>query len=95
MRTAIQDLITVANIWDELPGDIGLVGRSILDEIKDGKYLEKEKDQTNRLLKMLVHLKEICENEVPEFNIPELNQIITDYEPIIMDEPTTITTDVK
>ena len=78
MRTAIQDLITVANIWDELPGDIGLVGRSILDEIKDGKYVEKEKDQTNRLLKMLVHLKEICENEIPEFNIPELNELIND-----------------
>ena len=35
-------------------------------------------EKTKELLKMVVKLKEICENEIPEFNIPELNEIINE-----------------
>jgi len=35
-------------------------------------------EKTHELLKMVVKLKEICESEIPEFNIPELNAIIDD-----------------
>jgi hypothetical protein len=35
-------------------------------------------EKTHELLKMVVKLKEICESEIPEFNIPELNDLIND-----------------
>jgi hypothetical protein len=33
-------------------------------------------EKTNELFKMVLRLKEICEGEVEEFNIPELNDLI-------------------
>lgn len=33
-------------------------------------------EKTHELLKIVVKLKEICESEIPEFNIPELNELI-------------------
>jgi hypothetical protein len=35
-------------------------------------------EKTHELLKMVVKLKEICESEIPEFNIPELNELINE-----------------
>lgn len=35
-------------------------------------------EKTHELLKMIIKLKEICESEIPEFNIPELNKLIND-----------------
>lgn len=36
-------------------------------------------EKTQELLKMVVKLKEICESEIPEFNIPELNELIDEH----------------
>lgn len=36
-------------------------------------------EKTHELLKMVVKLKEICESEIPEFNIPELNELINEH----------------
>lgn len=35
-------------------------------------------EKTHEMLKMIVKLKDICESEIPEFNIPELNKLIED-----------------
>ena len=35
-------------------------------------------EKNHELMKMIVKLKEICESEIPEFNIPELNELIND-----------------
>jgi len=37
-----------------------------------------DKEIADRLLEQLLKLKSICENEIPEFNIPELNDVIKD-----------------
>lgn len=37
-----------------------------------------DKDIADNLLKQLLRLKVICESEIPEFNIPELNKAIED-----------------
>jgi hypothetical protein len=37
-----------------------------------------DKEIAEGLLKQLLKLKSICESEIPEFNIPELNDIIKD-----------------
>lgn len=33
-------------------------------------------EQNESMMKMILKLKEICEGEIPEFNIPELNDLI-------------------
>lgn len=37
-----------------------------------------DKELADRLLSQLLKLKEICEAEIPEFNLPELNDVIKD-----------------
>lgn len=41
---------------------------------QSGEYVDKS--VANDLLLHLLHLKQICEEEIPEFNIPDLNKAI-------------------